>query len=385
MTVHQIMANAGDGRLNDGSECSKELRHFFTQIDSEKLNDYIDQCLEEKPDKYENSLQDLVNELGRRLDFQVTNGRYRGRKGLNGFDGFWKSPEGNGIVVEVKTSTAFQIKLATTESYRKQLISDENQPNNVSILVVTADPNTEDLEAQIRGSRYAWDVRVISINGLQRLVAIKEKSDENETVKKIQNLLIPFEYTRLDSIVDLVFTTALDVEQADTESLSDTDTSSTLSTPSAEKKIDITPVRELEFVRKQAITIFNTSKNSNLIKKTRATYSDQEQNIIACCTVSKRYDNLDCYWYAFHPHWKDFLDHSNSSFLILAFVDREDCIAIPYHLLKKQLEHLNTSTRPNGTMYWHIKLRETNDDKLALVLPKIGSFLELDEFWVSTG
>ena len=33
--------------------------------------------------------QDIVNELGRRLDFEVTNGRYRGTVNITGYDGIF--------------------------------------------------------------------------------------------------------------------------------------------------------------------------------------------------------------------------------------------------------------------------------------------------------
>ncbi|MDX1563655.1 MAG: putative Ig domain-containing protein, partial [Gammaproteobacteria bacterium] len=40
------------------------------------------------------ALQDIVNEVARRLGFDVEPGRYRGKKGEIGFDGLWRSPEG---------------------------------------------------------------------------------------------------------------------------------------------------------------------------------------------------------------------------------------------------------------------------------------------------
>jgi hypothetical protein len=68
------------------------------------------------------------------------------------------------------------------------------------------------LEAQVRGSRYAWDMRLISFEGLINLVQIKEKSDDPSTLQQIRQLLQPFEYTKIDRIIDVIFTTAADVE-----------------------------------------------------------------------------------------------------------------------------------------------------------------------------
>ncbi len=43
MTLQQAVSTAGDGVLKDNSECSKEIREFFSYVDIDKLNDYIDQ------------------------------------------------------------------------------------------------------------------------------------------------------------------------------------------------------------------------------------------------------------------------------------------------------------------------------------------------------
>src|SRR4051812_49392752 len=78
LNIVQIVATAGDGKLVDESDCSRELREFLSQVSSDKLAEYAQHCLDVG---FENSgfvLQDIVNELGRRLDYQVVNGRYRG-------------------------------------------------------------------------------------------------------------------------------------------------------------------------------------------------------------------------------------------------------------------------------------------------------------------
>jgi len=54
-------------------------------------------------------LQDLVNELGRRLEYDVTNGRYQGTTNAVGFDGIWRDPSGHGLVIEVKTTDAYRL------------------------------------------------------------------------------------------------------------------------------------------------------------------------------------------------------------------------------------------------------------------------------------
>src|SRR5436190_13511709 len=91
-SIEQIVATAGNGKLLDNSECSTELRTYLSQVSSEKLAEYADYCLTTKFDNNGKILQDVVNELGRRLDYQTTNGRYQGSRNAVGNDGLWLSP-----------------------------------------------------------------------------------------------------------------------------------------------------------------------------------------------------------------------------------------------------------------------------------------------------
>ena len=61
-----------------------------------------------KPVDYAFALQDLVNEIGRRLGFQVEHGLYQGKAGgETNFDGVWASPGTDvRIVVDPKQSKA---------------------------------------------------------------------------------------------------------------------------------------------------------------------------------------------------------------------------------------------------------------------------------------
>jgi hypothetical protein len=85
-SVKQVVALCGDGKLSDQSNCSLQLREYFLVAKSENLRKYLLTCLQ---DSFEGSgfvLQDIVNEFGRRLDYSVENGLYRGKKDKVGFD-----------------------------------------------------------------------------------------------------------------------------------------------------------------------------------------------------------------------------------------------------------------------------------------------------------
>lgn len=73
-TIQQVISNAGDGQLRDSSEASSEFRRFLTLVPIESVFSFSRQCPDASFPKSGSVLEDLVNELGRRLDFEVENG-----------------------------------------------------------------------------------------------------------------------------------------------------------------------------------------------------------------------------------------------------------------------------------------------------------------------
>mgnify|MGYP001355123458 CR=1 FL=1 len=106
MEIAQLVAIAGGPkRLKDNTETQKDLRDFLLKIEPGKLEEYSNDCIN---DSFENSgfvLQDIVNEIGRRLNFCVENGLYRGNINQVGYDGIWHLPNYD-YVIEVKTTRA---------------------------------------------------------------------------------------------------------------------------------------------------------------------------------------------------------------------------------------------------------------------------------------
>src|SRR5689334_7340811 len=118
--LRQVIGFAG--KLTDDGATSKEFREFLSAVPSALLTQYAHECSTERFEDSGLALQDVVNEVGRRLGFDVTNGRYRGVSGQPGFDGLWRSPDGHVLVVEVKTTDAYRISLETSAGYRKSLV-----------------------------------------------------------------------------------------------------------------------------------------------------------------------------------------------------------------------------------------------------------------------
>src|ERR1700722_7666097 len=208
-TIEQIVKIAGDGNIIYDSTCSQELKEYLAKLpDSEKIRAYVEQCLSSGFHRSGMALQELVNELGRRLEYTVTNGRYGGTANKIGFDGIWKSPESHTIVVEAKRTDAYRVALATIAGYREKLKATNAITPTSSILIVVGRKDTGELESQVRGSRHAWDIRLISAEALGKLVLLKENAEGPEIGQRIRSLLVPMEYTRLDEMIDVMFTTA---------------------------------------------------------------------------------------------------------------------------------------------------------------------------------
>ena len=355
--ARQIAAFAGDGNIRDDSDCSSELRQYLRAVSTDLLADYAHECLEHGFPDSGFFLQDVVNELGRRLEFDVSNGRYRGIQGAIGFDGIWNIPSGPSIVVEVKTTDTYNVSLDKISGYRQKLVETDVLDKTASVLFVVGRKDTGALEAQIRGSRHAWDMRVVGVDSLIKLVRVKEKSSEDTTVNQIRELLRPFEYTRVDRILDVVFSAANDVIH-DEQSIDSEESIEHVQGDSASQ--DRTPQQKLDDVRLKAAIALSAKTGINLVRKRQALFEDKATDARACITVSKRYDNaMQPYWYAYHPKWDEFLGGAQQGFMVFGCVDRNDAFAIPLAEMRKILPSLNQTTKPDGAMYWHVKFAES--------------------------
>ena len=289
---------AGDGNLKDQSGCSVELRGFLKVVPSDQLFSYARHCLESAFNNSGFVLQDIVNELGRRLDFDVEPGLYKGKHNAIGFDGIWRYKDLPDIIIEAKTTGGFTIPLNTLQEYKEKLVAENKVPRQASTLIIVGRYDTDDLEAQVRGSRYAWEMRLISVERLIKLVQIKEKSEDPATIHQIRQLLQPFEYTKIDKIIDVIFTTAVDVESGQGNEQENPENGQE---EGGFKQVRTDP-ELLNAKRQQAIDSFAAFKKVELIKRSRTLFSNPDKNFRVCCAVSKRYEgDYQPYWYAFHP------------------------------------------------------------------------------------
>jgi len=379
--VQQIISIAGEGQLLDGNTASTEFRELLSIVPSSQLKQYAQECLNNKFSDNGFALQDIVNQVAIRLGFQVQEGRYRGQRGQYGHDGLWALSDGHTIVVEVKTTDVYAINLDTVAAYRKNLISDSKaQQDFTSLLLIVGRHDTGGLEAQIRGSRYAWDMRIISVEGLLRLMELKETMDDPATVSRISSILIPQEYTKLDDIIDIVFMTAEDVAVAEKEEedevFSETEEESDKTVP-AKKEPKFRP----SAFHEKCASRLEKHIEVTLIKQSRSIYSTPDKNTQVWIAVSKQHgsEQKEVYWFAFHPHQRECLEKAESAFIVLGCGSADRLFVIPYAEIEKHIEKMWTTERAER-IYWHVKIEE-KEGKYFLLLkhgeenPDITSFL----------
>lgn len=345
--VQQVIVFAGDGKLRDASAASSEFRKYLRHIPSSLLARYADECLQTSFNDSGLALQDIVNEIGRRLDFQLTPGRYRGTSNHVGHDGIWVDSSQHSIVVEVKTTDAYRIDLNIVAGYRKELAkTNVLSLENSSMLVIVGRQDTGDLEAQIRGSRYAWDMRVMSVDALLRMLKLKEEVEDPSLLKRIHGILIPHEFTRLDPIIEIAFAAVADVKQEVDEEPDNT----------GEKGKKFTPVA----FHDDCIVNIERRLDASLVKRTRSTFKNAEDNIRVTCSVSRYHEREKRYWFAFHTHQYEYLDQVEHSYAAFGCGSSETLFLIPFGEFKLWVNNLYRTETPDRD-YWHVVIRKSGN------------------------
>lgn len=373
--IHQIIAFAGDGKLRDGNAASQEFRDFLSHVPSSLLRQYIDQCLNDSFTDSGFVLQDIVNQIGRRLGFIVADGRYRGLAGQEGYDGIWKFPDGHTVIVEVKTTDTYQIDLDKVAKYRRDLINqDRTSEDNSSILIVIGRQNkdTSGLEAQIRGSRHAWNIRLLSVDALLRLMTLKETVEDPKIIRRISAILIPREFTKLDEIIDIVFSTAEDVKKEEPEERE-------VDTDEDDKQTRVKPVSFYD----ACIERIEHQLKKTLVRQSRTTYASPDESLRITCAISKQYErgSQSAFWFAFHPFQKEFLEQANElSFATFGCGSEQIVILIPFDDFKNWLDQMNT-TDSEGRFYWHVSIIKEGEN-LILYRKKGAARIDLNKYLV---
>ena len=362
--LSQILGFAGDGRLKDGNQTSKELRELLGQVPSQQLKAFSDDCLNSKFEDGGLALQDIINQIGFRLGFSVEEGLYRGKRNEIGFDGIWSSKEGYSIIVEVKTTDTYSINLDTLASYRNNLIDTKRvDKDKSSILIVAGRSDTGVLEAQIRGSKHAWDVRLISTDSLIKLLGLKEAFNDPGTIQQINELLKPTEYTRIDKLIELIFLTSKDLQIPDEAEPIEPRIKRIAKKSEGPKFIPVN-------FRDECINKIQEHLKINFIKQSKVAYTNKDKSIGLICAISKIHDpgKNENYWFSLYPHQQDFLKDFSKAYIAYGCGSAANTILIPYADFEPLVKNLWT-TENEERMYYHVLILN-RDNNFLLQQPK---------------
>lgn len=382
-SLSQILAFAGDGKLKDNNVTSKEFRDLLDQVPSSLLKQFADNCLTDGFSDSGLALQDIINQIGTRLGFTIEHGLYRGKQNDIGFDGIWTSTEGHSLVLEVKTTDAYRINLDTIAKYRRKLIEQNRiSKTQSSILIVVGRQDTGDLEAQIRGSQHAWDIRLLSTDSLLKLLSLKETLNDTKTIQQINELLKPREYTRIDKLIELIFLTSKDLQLAE-QTEEDIEEIEELSTEKKKRKASEVKATPVNF-HEQCLTRITAKLNINFIKQTRISYTNKDKTIGLICAISKphKQGQHEKFWFAFHPHQNDFLKTLDKAFVAFGCGSPDKLFLIPYNEFEPLIKSFWT-TENEDRMYWHVVIHN-RDNKYLLAQPQIekGSMVDITKYKV---
>ena len=374
-TIQQIVSFAGeDGVLKDNSTAQSELRDYFLSVQPDELKAHLEDCLENKFDSKGFVLQDLVNEIGRRINFEVENGRYRGVRNETGFDGIWKIQDYS-FVIETKTTAHYAISLENVAKYRRELIQQEKVSEDSSVLFIVGNEDTLALEQQIRGSEFSWNMRILGLEALLKLMKIYVESSSDDVGRKIVDMLKPVEYTKIDSIVDIVFATSIDKENQE----------ETIDEENLEETIDNNQSRlphdTVKGKRELIVSCFSAYKKKSLIRRKVALFSDSDNSLKVAILVSKYYDSgTSDYWYTYHPATEKFLSGGKEAYIIYGCIDEDYAFAIPLQLMEQFKDSIITHfVGEDKKECWHIYFRK-RDNSMFLYLSNTKEEIDINQY-----
>lgn len=357
-SISQLVAFCGNGRLTNGSATSIEFRHLLGHAPIEKFEAFVASCLGDPFKESGLALQDVVNEIGRRLGFAVDFGSYTGSQVDAAYDGLWTSPAGWQLVVEVKTTDGRIDARASSH------------------LIVVGRDDTGELEAQVRGSRHAWDMRMVSTEALLWLLSIREGLDDQSAVQRITEVLKPEEYTKVDRIIKLVFDTTRETKRGD-DAPDDGPAGPTGSAPKAyEASISLAAQNS---AKDMALAIVGRRLGIVLTRMTRSLARGPAGEVVVV-VYSKLHTGRSSprYWAALHPGQMKAVTEAKGYGGVIVVCGEEGVLSLPREPILELLPKSWKTEREGGTFH-HIVLVPKADQYVLL-----GSGFERDVthlFW----
>lgn len=358
-----MLADLKISSLKDENEQSRRLRDFLDGCTLSDLRIFIDNVRNSKVLDAQNRgfiYQDVVNNLGKRLGFEVEFGRYRGKLDALNHDGLWFGSNLN-LLVETKATSTYQIDIAKLLAYSNKVFEKYHLDHKPPILLVLFDENTENLEAQIRGSREDDWVSVIGIEALLAVASFAQSLQGGPALQAIQSSLRPRDYTRLDQ---LIF------------NMSDV-VSELMTLRSVQENVSDTPGDgPLEIAMNKIIKKLERGGHK-FTRKSRRSFEDHSGKIYTSYFLRKFHRKDQQYWLSIDT--KDIQKMMETkSFLCLALENKAFYLSIDHRTLTNCVPLLNSFTKGNRE-FKHFGFSDKNQD-LELLLPKARANLQLRSY-----
>lgn len=372
--ISQILSWISNLELEKRKE---EIRKLFSIVPIEQLEKYVSECINDKFEDNGFVFQDLINELGRRLDYKVTFGRYKGVKGENGFDGLWESKEEHAFVVESKITDSFAINLNNINQYRQNLIKEGKiMENKSSIILVIGRKDSNTVLELIRGSKYKWNMTVIGVNSLIDLVKEKNDKKSNEDLdRKILDVLKMEDNVDADSLVKLLLPEKTTITNP-----------STILNKVLKLNEDKRPKRENVQFYGECVNKIYKNRKIKLYKKegkSKVLYEDENKEngvVIINSNVSPK-KNYDSYWFAFHKRYYNYLEEYKQKYIAFGCGSENNILLVPIKLIEENINYLN-KTEKNNRIHWHIIIIH-KDNKFLLYIPlNEKKWLDISEYHI---
>lgn len=206
LTLDRIVALAGE--WTDKSRASEQFREIIEdeQTTTEAIETYLHEAIDGSDQHHNRALQDLINNIGRRLGFEVEYGVYQGVSDTIGYDGHWVSTateEDTHLIVETKTTTTYSIDPSQAGGYMSELVEQEDiDRDQIYGLYVIGKGDIETVAKTVLGSQYRDRMRVITAQRLINLLEIQE--DSGLLHDQVVDLLLPINTVDVGQLVELV-------------------------------------------------------------------------------------------------------------------------------------------------------------------------------------
>ncbi|MBA4159981.1 MAG: hypothetical protein H0X65_21310 [Gemmatimonadetes bacterium] len=94
--------------------------------------------------------------------------------------------------------------------------------------------------------------------------------------------------------------------------------------------------------------------NRMLMKRSRATFETADRSLALICAVSREHERggVPSYWFAFHPHQRDFLAAAPEAHVAFGCGSPDAVLLISFGGLPEWLERVTTSGRDERLMVW---------------------------------